>query len=533
MQSKTNPLVSGAAFLAATGILVKILGLVFKIPLVYIIGEDGMGYFNSAYTIYNLFFILGNSGLPVAISILVCREMQKTDNKQPGRLFSTLFSAIFAVGVIGFAILLLGAKTLARFIGNPKADICIAVMAPVFFFVCLAGALRGYFQGMSRMMPTGVSQLIEALCKTTLGVALGLYAMQKGYALPVQAAFSLFGIAIGSFLSLLYLFLLAFFKKEETAEKGKTKGCFSMIGRMFSIALPVTLGSLVLSLSNFIDLGAIMRGLVKMGLTAKEANRMYGNYTALAVPMFNLPPVLILPVSQAVVPAMTAAKAKMDTEKMGKISFVALKSASIITLPCMLVFALYARPVLSLLFEDKAADRAAPALTMLAPALFFVGIVTVTNSLLQSVGKTYLPVFSMLLGGAVKLTVSMLLIPRIGILGAPIGTLLCYFVIALGGLLSARRYAGLSIRIKELLWTPLFCAFIACLAGYPITYIKSGRLSTLLSLATVGIAYVLLLIVCGVLKKEELLSLPIPKKIKKFIIKKEPKHEKRQGTCST
>ena len=135
----------------------------------------------------------------------------------------------------------------------------------------------------------------------------------------------------------------------------------------------------------------------------------------------------------------------------------------------------------------------------------------------------------MLLGAVFKLIISVIFIPRIGILGAPLGTLACYFVIALAGLLMAGRHLLLDGSLKELFWTPFICGSCACLAGYPITYLPLGKLSTLLSLGTVLLAYVLFLILCGALRTEEIESLPIPKKIKKFIIKKESKYEKCRG----
>ena len=531
MKPKTNPLVSGAAFLAVTGILVKILGLVFKIPLVYIIGEDGMGYFNSAYTIYNLFFILGSAGLPVAISILVSEDSEKNNANGVWRLFRILISAVAIVGGAGCVVLLAGAKGLSMLIGNAQADLCIAVMAPVFLFVCVSGGLRGYFQGMSRMMPTGISQLIEALGKTCLGVGFALLAVKKGYSLPVCAAFSLAGIAVGSFFSMAYLFILATLRrkgsKEKTTEKIRRN---TVLKRMVGIALPVTLGSLVLSLSNFIDLTAIMRGLLKLGLDTEQANRLYGNYTALAVPMFNLPPVVILPIAYAAVPAVTAAKSKGDRAQMGRIASASLKAASLITLPSMLALALFARPILTLLFEREAALRAAPSLTLLAPALFFVGIVTVTNSLLQASGNPFLPVVSMLAGGLAKLAISLWLIPKLGIAGAPIGTFVCYAVIAVINLCFAHRHCRLSLQFGQLFWAPLGAAGVACLAGKAAGLLFDGRMSTLLSLSATAIVYVLLLVICGILGSEEIAALPIPQAVKKIIIKKETKHEKRPRT---
>ncbi len=532
MKPKERSLVKGAAFLAAAGIVIKILGLIFKIPLVYIIGEDGMGYFNSAYTIYNLFFMISNAGLPVAISILVSEEKARGDHGAIAFLFRTFLPAVALLGVLGCTLLWAGARALAALIGNPPADICIAVMAPVFLFVCVSGALRGYFQGMADMMPTGISQLLEALGKATLGIGFAMLGVKKGLSLPACAALSLCGIAVGAFLSMTYLACLALRKgagRDAVAHSSRK----AALKRLLRIAFPVTLGSLVLSLSGFMDLTLVMRGLCRMGLDADAANRLYGNYTALAVPMFNLPPVVIMPIAYATVPAVTKAKVKGDMAAIGEIAASSLKAASLITLPSVFGLSILSEPILSMLFEREAAQRASLPLSLLAPAVFFVGIVTVTGSILQAVGKQYLPVVSMLAGGAVKLAVSLISIPCIGIAGAPIGTLCCYAVIAILNLCFLVYHCHLHPGFMAKFWVPLAASFAACTVGKGISTLGDGRLCTLAALLVTAVLYVFLLLALGALKGEELAALPIPGFVKEKILKKGSKNENSQGTCKS
>jgi len=527
LKTKTHTLVNGVAFLAAAGIVVKVLGLICKIPLVHVIGEDGMGYFNSAYTIYNLFFMLSNAGLPVAISILISEQNAKGNAFGIRSVFRTVFRAVCLVGIIGCVILLVLAEELACFVGNPEAGACIAVMAPVFLFVCIAGGLRGYYQGLSRLVPTGISQLIEAIVKTVLGVGLAVYAVRKGYPLSICAAFSLMGIAFGSLLSMLYLLILSFLNGafaavERSVISGKRRED-AVLKRLFKIALPVTLGSLVVSLSNFLDLTVVMRGLRSVGMSAEMANRLYGNYTGLAVPLFNLPPVLIMPIAYATVPSITEARMKNDTQKIAQISAGALKAVSLITLPCVFGLFLLSRPVLLILFEKEAALRAAPLLSLLAPAVFFVGIVTVTGSMLQGCGKPIAPVLSMLCGAAVKLVLSFVLIPTQGIVGAPIGTLVCYVVIAGVNLVFCMRYCHLQTRLFTQFWLPLAAAFGSALSGrlvyHGLCCALSVRLAAMISVIWVAAIYFALLIIFRTLDRNELEALPIPTKIKELMQK--------------
>ena len=529
-QNSTNRVIGAVAFLAVAGIVVKILGLVCKIPLVYIIGEDGMGYYNSAYTIYNLFFILSGAGLPVAISILVCEEKTKEEKGSVGLVFRTVLWVLGILGLLGLMILWLGARDFAAFIGNPPSYVCILVMAPVFFFVCVAGGLRGYFQGLSRMVPTGVSQLLEAFTKATLGVALALYGVRQGYSVPICASLALVGIAVGSYLSMAYLLILSMLGRawKMDGDCDATRR-LTIVKRLFRIALPVTLGSLVLSLSNFLDLAVVMRGLQKSGMNGELANRLYGNYSSLAVPLFNLPTVLFMPISYAIVPKVTEARMKGDRVSISQTAEGALRATSLVTMPCVFGLYLLSRPILLLLFEEQAALRAAPLLSILGPAVYFMGIVTVTGSLLQASGKQMLPVISMLCGAVCKLAISLFLIPKIGILGAPIGTLGCYLTISVMNLYFAVRHGTIQLSFGRQFWAPLLSGFGCALAGrlgYVLLQTRLGiRISALLAILLAGVVYtILLLLFCGV-DAEMLSSLPLPKRLKKqldrFFVPKE------------
>jgi len=525
LKSNTDhKLVTGAVFLAASGMIVKVLGLVCKIPLVHIIGDRGMGYYNCAYTIYNLLYILCGTGIPVAVSILVSEGAAKGDRKGVFLIFRTVFFAILPVGLLGAGFLLFSSHSLARWIGNPPAYIAISVMAPVFLFSCLSGALRGYFQGRMDMMPTGISQLAEAGAKTLFGVGFAYYGVRRSLPLAGCAALALIGIAFGSMLSALYLFLLSIVKGAWKREDGKSSYTVkSILKKLLSIALPVTMGSLVISLSNFIDLTLIMRLLPQTGMDSESANLIYGNYTGLAVPLFNLPPVIILPIAYAAVPKLTALRQAKQNDAIGKLSEAALKAASIFTIPAVLGLFVLSKEVLLILFERQSALRAAPLLTLLAPAVFFVGIVTVTNSLLQAAGKQFLPVFSMLCGGAVKFLVGILLIPKIGIAGAPIGTLACYLVIAVCNLIFTVKYCRLRLRFFSVFWSPLAASLGGVLTGKLLYIAFSAHLGVrwagMVGILATALVYGVLLICFGTLCEKELAMLPIPQKCKKILLR--------------
>ena len=210
MRGKKNFFI-GILLLTISGAAVKICGLLFKIPLVSIIGEDGMGYFNSAYVIYTFFYVLTTSGLPLGMSILI------SGTGDPFLKRRYLRSALWSFGLLGLGVcllLMLFPHQIARLVGNEPASSCLKVMGFTLLFVCLAGAIRGYFQGEKNMLPTAVSQVVEAVFKTALGILFAYYAVQKGKEPYETASYALFGITVGSFISLVYLILRLSREKE-------------------------------------------------------------------------------------------------------------------------------------------------------------------------------------------------------------------------------------------------------------------------------------------------------------------------------
>ena len=297
---------SGVIALTVANILVKVIGVFFKIPLQHMIGDEGMGYFNSAYTIYTLFFMISTAGLPVAVSILVSESRAKGNAARVKRIFRVVILTFLAIGTVGMLLMFFCSRGFASLIKNEASYYCIMAIAPTIFFICASSALRGYFQGFQRMYPTSVSEVIEALGKVLIGILAARFAISRGYSLPVVAAYAIFGVTIGVALGMVYMVLAKIICERrgklsmltEEAIDSDTESGGRLLAKLVKIALPVTLTASVSSLTSMLDLGIMMRRLQSSGLmNAERANAFYGNYTTLAVPMFNLPPVLIYPMS--------------------------------------------------------------------------------------------------------------------------------------------------------------------------------------------------------------------------------------------
>ncbi len=516
---------SGVILLSAANVIVKAIGLLFKIPLQHVIGDEGMGYFNSAYTIYTWLYMLATAGIPVAISIVVSENRAKKNGTQIKRVFRVSVALLAVIGLLASGIMLVFAKPFASLIGAVGSYHCIIAVAPTLLFISVSGAIRGYFQGYQNMGPTALSQVLEALGKLLVGLLLARWASDNGLPLPEIAAYAGFGITVGAAAGMFSLiFAKCCLKKErvfETENTGNGRG--KILGRLANIAVPVTVSSSVMSLTNLIDLGVVVNRLESIGYSESAAMAVYGNYTTLVVPMFNLPPILIYPIAYSIVPVISETAARAEGEKIRKILVAAIKLTAVIALPCSIGLAFMAYPILSVLFSPSSAELGAPMLVLLSPAVFFMCILAVTNSALQALGKVRLPIISMLFGAAVKIAVSYLLTghPDVGIYGTPIGTFACYLAAAAVNLFYLIKETGTDLGVKKMYIKPLIAALVSCLSAV-FVYSRvplDDKYALVLSVCAAVIVYFVTVFALGGVSESEIALLPKNQKIISFMKK--------------
>lgn len=427
---------SGTVALAVSGLLVKFLGMVYKIPLTNLLGDEGMGYFNAAYTVYTLFFVLATSGLPVALSLLVSESVAKGDEKHAGKLYKTAARLFLTVGFCGMLLMAIPARRFAQLLGTPSAAAGVLAVSPTLLFMTYAGALRGYFQGRRCMVPIALSQVLEAGGKFLFGLLFASWALVY-YSRSVVAAYAIFGLTLASFFATFSLYLC---KRHFDTDEGHLALCCGEITpcerkenviKLSKLAFPITISASVMTLASSVDLFLVMRTLRKIGYSVSEANAAFGNYTALAVPLFNMPTVLILPIAYSVAPFVKGALTRKDTVGAQKAAARSLSLAALLALPASIGLSLLANPILSLLFSsENSVAMATPLLSVLALSVFPLALLTVTNSLLQAYGKLWFPILSILLGIVTKCAVSYFGMLRFGMIATPVGTFLCYALVA-------------------------------------------------------------------------------------------------------
>ncbi len=504
--------------LTCANLLTKVIGLVFKIPLTNMLGDEGMGYFNTAYQIYTWLYMISTAGLPVALSLMISDFNARGQHERSKKLFRLCLITFAGIGALGTVLLFVFCQPLAAFISADLSYLCIISVSPALFFICISSTIRGYFQGQRNMVPTAISEIIEAVGKLSVGIALGTYALSKGYEIHIVAAYAIFGITVGIIAETLFLFLFSAFAKKNTALPDIpecAESARSLLGTFMKIAVPVMLSSSLLSMSSMLDTLTVIRRLRDFGLAEDLAVAYYGNYTAYCVTLFNLPPVLIYPIVNTLIPSISASRAKGDTENARLLVNKSLKLACIISLPCMAGLAVMIEPILRTIFTNQeSAKMAAPLLTALAPSVFLIAVMAVTNGALQAYRLQKYSVISMVAGAAVKAAAIYFLVgvkigeTRLLMFAAPISTFLFYLTITLFNIFFLITKTELRFDFLKMFARPFVSSVACALSAVGAFYLFSrgafeGRIATIAAVAFAAGVYVLSLVLMKGITKDD------------------------------
>lgn len=521
---------SGVAALAISTFIVKVIGLFYKIPMMAYLGAEGMGYFNSAYDIYSLFFVISTTGIPVAISILVSENMAQGRMRNVKRIFTISIYILGAIGLIGTLAMGLFHRQLAQLINNEGATLCILAISPTVLMICISSAVRGYFQGNQNMIPTAVSQVIEALGKLLLGLGFAIVAINKGYSTPKVAAFAVMGLALGVAISLLFLVLYKLFYKikvDNSQISNDLEPKSLILTKLLSIAIPITISSTILSLTKIIDMTMILRRLNDIGFTQEQSNALYGSYSTMAVSIYNLPATLISAIALPLVPLLVYAIESGDNEKEKSVISSSFKLASLVALPIGLGIAVFSEPILKLLFssQEKEIEYTAPLLSLLGLSVFLSAMITVSNAVLQAYKLVKKPIVSMTIGIAVKLIFAFLLIgiPNVNIYGAPISTFISSVVIVSINLYYIVKQSGRIETVLNLFGKPFIASIVSMVIGIAVYVFLSdfivSRGLILPIIVLVGLIYGLIALKIRAINQDDILMLPRGEYILKILTK--------------
>ena len=519
----------GVAVLTAATIIVKLLGFIYKVPLQNILQERGFGYFNTAYDVYNVLLMISTTGLPVAVSRMISQAQALDNYAQIRKIYSVSMKVFLTIGVVGTLIMLVLCRQLSVMVTtNENSWAAIAALSPCVLLICIVSAHRGFFQGQSNMTPTSVSQVYEAMIRVVFGLGGAYLMLKKTGSLVYAAAGGIFGVTAGCIVAVIYL-RIQFGKSNQILQQGggEAKSGRQTMKELLVIAVPITLGSAGLQIINLFDTMIYMRRLTgALAWSSDAADTAKGIYNFCQT-IFNLPCSLITPITISIIPTVTAALTRGNADGARHTEESAVRTMGLISLPCAVGLAVLAEPIIRLLagnYGPESVATATPILAYLGIAVVFNSTVLLFNAIMQAHGDVTTPVINMLIGGIIKIIVNYILVgqPNLNIVGAPIGTFICYISITALDLIAMKRHISARPAIFKNIIRPGLASAIMGAATFMVyrvlsNAISSWKLACLLSLAFAVVLYAVLVVFLRCLTYEDCMLLPKGEKIAKIL----------------
>lgn len=549
----------GALLLTAGVLLVKVVGALFKIPLSAVITEDGMGYFSTAYSFYNVIFSIATAGFPVAVSRMVSENDSLGRWRDVRRIKQAASPVFLLTGAVGTGLMILGAPLYTRAVGNAGALPAMLALAPSVLLCSLAAVYRGYYEGLRNMTPTTVSQVIEALAKLLFGLSGAYFVMARtsrefaasgtvlGRAVAdgaeaqrticaFGAAAAILGVTLGSALSLLYLHLRDRrgdgIPAAQLARAPQPQPRRTLARQLVRSSIPIAVGAVAMSISGLIDasflqtrIAHILRtdpapllamyagSIPQANLDAPESipNYLFGCYN-MALTLFMIVPSVTQAFGVSALPSVTHAFARGVKAELRAAMETVLRATSIFALPAGIGLSVLAGPIARLVYGDRPSTPIiAAALAAMGAASIFAAVTTPLGSMLQAVGHMELPVILVLSGLVVKVVLNYILagVPQINILGGGISTLVCYVLVTVAELFALVRITGIRFDFVSTVFKPLLAAGCCGAAAYGVWRCLAratggARLDALFAVAAGAAVYAAALVLLRAVRPQEL-----------------------------
>ena len=518
--------------LMVSQVVIKIIGLVYKLYLTNKpgFGDAGNAINSGAFSIYALLLTIASIGVPNAVSRLVSERISVEDYKGAHRIFKVALALFACIGFVGTAMMFFGAKTIANhWLQIPEAELTLVNLSPAIFFVALICVFRGYFNGRSNMKATANSQTMEQIFKTVFTIVIvELVATFSSSNTALMAAGANVATTLSTIGSFIYLFMYYRVRREDFAkERIKTKNyqykTAKQIAKMLlAVSIPLTISAILMNLNRNIDATTVVRSL-KTFLTEEEATAQYGILSGKVDTLTNLPLSFNIAFATALVPAISAARAKKDMGTAVKRTRFSLMVTMVLGLPCMVGMIILAQPILNLLFPN--ANAGATILQVSSIAIIFMMLEQTVNGALQGLGKIMVPAVALTIGVLTKLILNLILvpIPQIGVIGAAIATGVCHAIAFFIGFRVLNNSMRLKLDISRFFVKPAFAAAIMGIISYASYIILAGiiseKLATIIAILVAVVVYLVVVVIFKIFTKEEICMIPYGTKICKFLEK--------------
>ena len=531
--NKKETFMQGVVTIMFSQILIKVLGLIYTLYLTNRegFGDAGNAIYASGYQIYALLLTVSSIGVPNAISKLVSERLAVGDNKGANKIFKVALVTFGALGAIGSMLLFFGAHVIAySWTQIPESELTLVALAPAIFFVSISSVFRGYFNGRRTLKITARAQTIEQVFKTVLTIGIvEIVAYATSTSTEMMAAGANVATTLATFSSFAYLFMYYRLKRKEigneiqSSTNYKYENVKTIVKNILMVSIPLTLSSIMTSFNKNIDSFTVKR-ILSTYMPADIATKLYGQLSGKVDTVTNLPLAINIAFATALVPAISAAKAKNDRKTATKRTSFSLLTSMLIGLPCVVGMIVFAQPILNLLYPN--AKEGALLLQLISVSVIFSILDQTINGALQGFGKVMIPATALGIGCLVKLVLNIVLlkIPFFNVYGAAIGSIACHAVAFTIVFNVLKKYVKLDLPLGKFVIKPVIATGIMSVCSYTLCVILKGIIpgntATLIAMAFAVIVYIAAVLALKIYNREDIYMLPKGEKIYKFLEKK-------------
>lgn len=524
-----------AGILAAASIICRIIGLLYKGPLTAVIGDEGNGYYGTAYTIYTIILLVSSYSIPSAIAKVLAQRLALKEYRNAQRIFKCALVYVMVVGGVASLVLFIWAPSFVM--GNSVP--VLRVFAPTIFFYGLLGVLRGYFQAHRTMLQTSVSQILEQILNAAVSIGMAYSLMQvavsAGGDSSTQAMYGAIGSALGTgsgvviallFMAAIYMMNRKTIKRriahDRSSEEESYKDIFKM---MMAVVTPFILSTCIYNLVTSLNQTIYLKMMVNIKqMDVIAATTSYGVLSQKAVTISNIPIALASAMSSAIVPTIASAYAQGAVKQTRKKVASAIKVTMLISVPAAMGICVLSKPVMMALFpQAEYLDMASKLLMGLAVTVVFYGLSTLTNAVLQGIGKVNTPVINAVVSLVIQtaILVPLLYYTDMGIYAVMIVTVVYSLLMCILNNIFMRKYLDYRQELDKTFARPLFASVIMGAVAYGVyeggayllkSVMQSIYLVNLIALAFAvgigGLMYFVLVIKLKAVKESDLKSLP-------------------------
>ncbi len=529
---KKETFMQGVITLIFSQVLIKLLGLLYTLYLTNRegFGDKGNGIVAAGYQIYAMLLTISSIGVPNAISKLVSERVAIGDHKGAHRIFKIAFATFAVIGLIGSLLLFLGANMIANYwLQIPEAEMTLVALSPAIFFVAISSVMRGYFNGRQNIKATARSQTIEQVFKTALTIILvEIVAILSNISTEWMAGGATLATTLATMSGFGYLYLFYKTRSKEIATEVKSTVNYkyervrTIIKKILLVSVPIALTAIMSSLNKNIDSFTVVRSL-KQFMPEDMAITQYGILGGKVDTLTSLPLSINVAFSTALVPAISAAKARKDKKTITQKTSFSLLVSMLIGLPCTVGMCIFAGPILKLLFPN--ASNGATILQLSSLAIIFTILDQTINGALQGYGKLKIPVISLGCGVIAKLILNLILvpIPEIGVNGAAIASVVCHLVAFVIAMVSLMKNIKLDLTFSKFVIKPVIATAMMGICSYysylSLSRIITAKLATILAMVLAVVVYALAIVALKVFNKEEICMMPSGEKLCKVLTK--------------